>query len=396
MRRIVWGSLLVLGVSAFGLFLWAYLGGPQALSSVLGWMVFLSPIVALIASIMSVVRLSVGSALKLDRDTLVVHTAREGARERRIAREDVVEGWQSPEEREIHLRLRNGNIVSAPIEDEREGYALLESLGVDASKRTMRMRLGPVDFLNAITWLLGPFIAMWVGDTIGSALHQNGALAVPIAIVVFILESYLIRRLFGPSHLVIGADGIIVERGFGSTFVPFEEISSIATAPNRVTLKLVNGKEVRARARHLGAAESAMIEARVRDALSVRAQRSATPTALAALDRGERNGEAWRQAMAALLDRNRGYRAAMLTREQVLAVLADPGARADRRIGAAMALMQSGDEEGKARIRIAAESVANRMTRIALETIADGELESAAIEEAMEEELSRAKRVEDA
>jgi len=178
------------------------------------------------------------------------------------------------------------------------------------------------------------------------------------------------------------ADGIIVEKRSGRRFVPYKDLKSISTTDDRVTLRLHNGKKVSAKARHLGQEEQDIIQQRVREALALRDERSADLAAFVALDRGHRDIKAWREALSRIFGKEGGYRQAKLTLEQIAAVLVDPVAPVERRIGAAMVLSQSGDGEAKTKIRAAIESSVNRKVRVALEAIERGDLEDAAIEEA--------------
>lgn len=71
----------------------------------------------------------------------------------------------------------------------------------------------------------------------------------------------------------------------------------ISTAHDHVTVQLVDGGSVRAHARHLDDNARNIIEQRVNEALDVRAKRFIEPAALAALDRVNRTGTAWRKAL---------------------------------------------------------------------------------------------------
>lgn len=388
MIRVLWGALGTLLLSLVGLFLIAFLGGSAPVAAACVWLMMGSAGIALLSLIFRFIRFPFGKSMAFEQRGLVVGTRM--GRDLVLAAEKCVEGWYSPQARRVFLVRRDGNILSADVDDAETATNLLQQLGVDASKRTMRIRLGAVDFLNAMVWLVGPAVAFYIGEAIGSAVHMNGALAVPIAIVVFILEFFFIRKWFGPAHLVIGADGVIVEQRFGRRFVPYKDLASISIEHDHVTLHQLDGTEVRARARHLESEASNVITRRIRDALALRDQRLAEPAALAALDRGERDGAAWREALRGLFDKDRGYRQAKLTPEQISAVLEDPAAPVDRRIGAAMVLAQSNDPEFKSKIRVAVESSANQKVRVAFEAIARGDFDDAAIEEAAAEEMAQA------
>ncbi len=231
--------------------------------------------------------------------------------------------------------------------------------------------------ISFITICLAPFLAMIRFPAAKSlSAHDNAV---------------LVTR-FGKTHHIPAnkiKEGIIVEQRFGKQFIPLERIQKVTTSDSEVLLDLVDGTQFRARARNLSDVTQAMVTERVNEALAVRAKQSAELNALAALGRGQRDGLAWREAMSGLLDKNRGYRVAPLTRDQVISVLSDPGAPADRRLGAAIALAKSGDQEAPTRIRIAAGASANQKVRIALESIAAGEIDNVAIDEAGEEEVAR-------
>lgn len=389
--RALWIALVVFGLSAVALFLMAFLGAPGDWATFSVSLLLASAVSSLLALVLRSIRLPIGKTLTVDERGLVVHW-----RERKsivlsrekfvLSREKFVEGWYNPETQCVHLVRRGGNILSAHVPDAETATRLLERVGVDASKRTMRMRLGAVDFLNAMVWLVGPWISLYIGETIGEIAHHRGALGFPFALVFFVAGFFLVRKLFDPATLVIGVDGVIIEQGYGRRFIPFGEIKSISTAHDHVTLHLVGGDSVRARARHLETAERAAIEQRVREALKLRAHGNLDAAALAALDRGTKTGAAWREALRGVFDKDRGYRDANVTPEQIAGVMADPGAPANRRIGAAMALAQSGDTACLPKIRVAAESSANPRFRLALQAIAEGDLDHEAIEQVALEE----------
>ena len=387
MIRVLWFSLAIMLLSFISIFLIAFLGGSAVFAAACGWTMMGSAGITIASLLFRFIRFPVGKSMALEQRGLVVQAR--GGRSLVFGAEKCIEGWYSPQARRVFLVRRDGNILSADVDDAETATALLQQLGVDASKRTMRVRLGAVDFLNAMVWLIGPWVSLALAQQIGSALNKGGSVPIPLGIVFFILGFYSVRKIFGPAHLIIGADGVIVEHRFGRRFVPYTDLDSVSTAHDHVTLRLVDGTEVRAKARHLESEAAEVIRQRISDALALRDQRPADPAALAALDRGDRNGAAWRQALRGLFDKDRGYRQAKLTPEQISAVLEDPAAPVDRRIGAAMVLSQNEDPEFKSKIRVAVESSANRKVRVAFEAIARGDLENAAIEEAAMEEVAQ-------
>jgi hypothetical protein len=97
--------------------------------------------------------------------------------------------------------------------------------------------------------------------------------------------------------------------------------------------------------------------------------------ALAQLDRGGRSASAWRAAMRALLAAPENYREQAVTRDALVEVLESPGAPAERRVGAALALAGADDPETRTRIRVAAGACADERLRIALELAASDGLD---------------------
>lgn len=391
MRVVTWASLGLFLALTVTFVACAALGAPKFLATPLGWGIFLTPLLAVVSTIAGAVSRRVAKSLRLEGADLVLE--REGS-ERRVPVASLAEGWLSPHEKRVYLQDRRSDVYSAAVKDDAAGQALLEAAGLDASKRTWRTRLGPVDFLTAMSWLVGPIVVVPLSELIATAFHTDRNLGLPLVPFLFILQFYLVRAVFGPAHLVVGADGIIVKQRLRKRFVPFGELDHITTEVNNVTLHLTDGTAIRARARNLSDEARATIEERVGAALALRGGRAAEPGALAELDRGARTAAEWRAALSGLLSSDRGYRAARLTREQVLGVLENPAAPAARRIGAALALARSAgpgaDADSTARTRIAASASANERVRVALEKIAAGQLDDAAIDEAAEEDEARA------
>jgi hypothetical protein len=72
--------------------------------------------------------------------------------------------------------------------------------------------------------------------------------------------------------------------------------------------------------------------------------------------------------------------------------VSDPRIPAERRIGAALALSERGDDELRARLRIASDGLETEALRVAVERAAEGTLEEDALEEAVAlEETGRAR-----
>ncbi|MCC6555245.1 MAG: hypothetical protein IT372_19960 [Polyangiaceae bacterium] len=360
----------------------------SAVPSLIASVMWGAPLLALAGWVNGLLRVRVGDTLSVEDGALVV---RRGSRVRRVPLGELSDGGWSPLSGEVELRTRGGDVWTAKVSGAEEGQALLDAAGVSAARRAMRMRLGETLFLDLLVWLLGPIAVGPLTEALTGGAPVLRLATVHVAVVLMLALFVTVRQLVGPAEIVIGADGVLVAQRFRKRFVPFERIERVEASADRVDLCLVGGRVVRANARHLPAEQRELLQARVAEALRMR-RREAEPAALAALDRGARSSAAWREAASALLSREGDYRAARPTREQVASALENPAAPLTRRLGAAMALAARGDADGRARVRIAAEASADAVVRAALERIAEGELEDAAIEEAIAAEAKRAAR----
>jgi hypothetical protein len=104
--------------------------------------------------------------------------------------------------------------------------------------------------------------------------------------------------------------------------------------------------------------------------------------ALDALARNGRRMDAWRRDLEALLRGGEGYRRVQITREELLTVLENAGARAEHRLTAAVALSVLGGAEDVERIRVAAGATANERVRVALDRVASGDVDDGVLEAA--------------
>lgn len=298
-----------------------------------------------------------------------------------IPLDQIEEGWLLGRSGDVELRCKNGNLLRVATAE--GGAGLLEAAGLDAAHRTIRIKLGETTFLTWMTGLLGPSFAgsitAWVANTVRIPFAT-------INVLLFVGLWYgLLRAVYatwGPEELVIGADGVSVIRAFSRRFVPFGDLQKVVTSAQQVRLVLNDGKVVTARARHLTADQRTLIESRIAEARAL-ARGDAPAQALAALDRGGLSLGEWRRALAELLVSRDAYRRAPITAEDLAQALADPTTAAERRLGAAMALAASDDLELRQRVRIAADASASEPMRIALAAVAEGEIEDAAIEQAL-------------
>jgi hypothetical protein len=368
----------------------AYLESSRALATFLGWLMLGAPILSMAALATWLLRLNRPGVIAIRDGELVITR---GRRQKRIPLAQLTEGWLSPLRGEVELHTRAGDRVRVLLETIEDGKQLLEAAGLDERRRTMRMQLGETAFLDIMTWLVGPAVVLPITMALGRRAPWPGPLNVLVFMGLFWLLFRLVRALWGPAAVVIGADGLILRGALRTRFIPFGRLASVDAGPEHLVLHLTDGTSASARVRHLSAAQIEQLRARLDAATAAWKAGAPGPAALARLDRNGRAPEAWRAALEALLHGPEGYREAAVTREDLLSVLENPGAPAERRIGAALALAARPSGEDRVRIRVAAEACANPRMRIALEQVARAEVEDAAIEEALAaEEAARAAR----
>ncbi|MBX3232821.1 MAG: hypothetical protein KIT84_43885 [Labilithrix sp.] len=283
-------------------------------------------------------------------------------------------------------------VFEAEVASQDEGNALLAALGLDASQqraeftaasplmrtvgRRILVMLASLAAASAFAPLLGPRAGpLWMG------------FAAPLIVLAMLR-----------AKIVVGRDGVLLRWMGWKRFFPMADI--VRVQPEGLTsilLELRNGKQ---EILYLNSDKSkgGGVETEYRDAVLARireahaSQRALGPVAdvSALVARGERTPEEWRKALAALSSDEVGYRRASVRAEDLWRVVEDPRAAEDARAGAALLLRKGLDEEGKTRVRVAAEATASPKLRVALEA-ATSESEEAAFE-ALEELAVRKRR----
>jgi hypothetical protein len=341
-----------------------------------------APAMALLALAIRLFRWKRPGSIAVAGDRLVLERT---GRSLRFPLADLVAGHVSPLKRLVTLGLSGGDIVHVHVPTVEDGQRLLVATGLDASRRTLQMKLGETFFLDFLTLLLGPGL-------FASVTARAGVFAIiPTMALTFGLFR-AVRALLGPAEVVVGADGIIVRQSFSSRFIPFGRIASVdrgeprrryATPSSPVVFHLTDGTAVEARTRHLSAEQRAELTTRIDDAHRAWEAGGAGEAALARLDRNGRSPAAWREAMRELLEAPEGYREQAVTRDALVEVLESPAAPVERRVAAALALSGLGDADLRSRIRVAAGACADEPVRVALTLAADGALDDEAVEEAL-------------
>lgn len=321
-------------------------------------------------------------------DAQGVHFER-GFGTRHIPRARVEGGWlvHDRERAEVELQLRGGDVVSTSVYTPDEAHAVLDAAGVDPSKRALTMQLGGAAIRSAIA--VGSLVpatcaASMVSLGVGALLRLP---SVALGFLIFTLVALCVPlslRVFGPPRVQVGHDGVSVQEGFRSWFVPFDQIVNASSQGFDVVLVLRDNQVRRIRAIGTGASRRAALLERIQAGIMASRQPRDLSARLTVLDRNGRTLDAWKQALHAVVNDRDAYRHTGLTRDEIAAALDDPRAAPDRRIGAAYALSLSDKQQAAGRVRVAVDTIAHEPVRVALERAAEGELDEAVVTAASE------------
>jgi len=249
---------------------------------------------------------------------------------------------------------------------------------------------------------------LWLFAVLPSVLLAFGAqrvglppgLGSVVGIISVVLSTaaagWVTLRLYGWS-VVVGADGVLVGSRVSSRLIRYEQIVVVVHTPGRVLLELAGGEVVKLvtwdRSGQRGSTdESPAGLDRVGEVLARTIERRRESRAErghsagvheAAVARGGRSALAWLEALRRLAAGTAdAYRAVIVDREQLWALLNDPSARPAARAAAAVALGSAEENRTRERLRIAAAAMADPETRGALYRIAEA-TDDAALAEAL-------------
>lgn len=229
-----------------------------------------------------------------------------------------------------------------------EGEALLDALGLTAASRASTFPLG--------TSLLMPVvIAMLVGLPAAVVFRHSPFLtrALPALLPGLVPLALLWRRT-----VTIASDGVSIDAGAVSQFVPYAEITRVQNTGQTILLHRVQGKWARIEVRTGGYGQGKgsgveVVAAAIEKAMAAWSARAAT--------RPERPFEpvAGQGGPGAV-----HYRVASVPRERLIELVEDPTADVRIRVAAAESLRGDVDDETRARLdRVAATSAAPDLRR---------------------------------
>ncbi|MDC0678747.1 hypothetical protein [Sorangium atrum] len=303
-----------------------------------------------------------------------------GAVKRSIPRTDIRSGLvlSDPHVR-VELCLRRGQVIEVHVAREEEGARLLAALGIGPTERRVAVSLGSVHRELAAGCVGVPvFTILWliVISALTRPLSNAGSFWPVVAwAALALLSTWLLRRAARSTQVVVGTDGVRVERPFSTVWIPYAELAAVRTLGERLLLSRRGGGSVVLRTKDT---LTEALAQRIRDAHEGATAGGAAPRGAEALERRGRELGAWREDLRKLLAAG-DYRAAGLTPEDALHALDDASAPRDRRVGAALFLRVAGYPEAQEHIRVAAGATADDALRAALEHAAEEEVDDAAL-----------------
>ncbi len=308
----------------------------------------------------------------------------ESSSARIVAKRDAIESALVLEggETGVELVLAGGDVVEVRLGDPASARAMVAALGLGAPDRRVTVPLGTARApLSA--GCAGLALAVCASLVFGWLADEARVGPWFALLLFFVAVTIVLSRLLTPGRVVVGTDGILVEKAFRRRWIP--RASIVDLSEERDGLYAVVDLGLRARriliAPGRSGARTAALAARIREVLAARGPSRLAASAL--LARGERSAAAWREGLRKLSGGARGYRDGAVSADVLLRVAEDPDAPAEQRIGAAMAIGFGDDAGAKQRLRVAAEGIADARLAAAMERAAEGEAEAEAIDGAL-------------
>jgi hypothetical protein len=363
--------------------------GSDLLPVALGWTVLASPVAAFAAYLVEKLHRHRRGAVIVDARAVAI--AYEGG-ELRVPAARLLGAQLHARDRAVDLHLAGGDVLHVRVPTLDDARSLARATGLDASRNALRVPLGASAFLDrpfsSHIFRLGFLLTFLMARVAPTRLS---AAIVAIAVFATMLLA-LGRALLGATELVIGADGVTVRGHLRARFIAYDRLAGLDAPTPRVpgvgvlALRLVDGTTVSLTTRDLSADARVELLARYEEASRAWRPGGVDTIVENRLARRGRPVDEWRTSLRRALESAEGYRDEPLTREALLRVLASPAAPAERRIGAALALTPDRHAGTQESVLAAALACANPRLRIALEQAADGDLDEAALDEAIADE----------
>jgi hypothetical protein len=281
------------------------------------------------------------------------------------------------------IDLDDGSVLSIEA-SAADGARVLLALGLVDPARRRAFELGGGGAFSGCQAVFGGVIAMAVGVC---ALAALDAAPMPAAYVLGVL--FLVPVLVGawhrsPDRVVIGTDGVRLERLLSRRFHSWSTVEETASVgAKHAWIAVRRGHRVR-RIRLSGDDDrGAALAVELREAFEAWQLRDAPTFHAAFLERGSRTIAAWREDIEKAC-RLGSYRAGFIQTDELARVTADPNAPVSHRVGAALALATLHAEDAMRRAKSALEGVADERVRIAIDLALSAAPDDAALELALD------------
>ncbi len=246
---------------------------------------------------------------------------------------------------------------------------------------------GGVVLLPSVAAIGSFFCAVMVASALG--LHDSFVAA---TLVPPTLVALGVMRLLGRPSLTVGSDGLLVREGRRETFLPYRALHSVVLAggpgvASRSTDMIVNGLDGRDHLLRPTGRRSEVEAVASRIEAAILRHRTTNGDGLRGdlLERGGRSLSRWR---ADLEGSGQSFRTLAIPADHLTALLGDPYAPTEQRIGAALALRG----ESRARVRVVAAETVDPAVRAALDVLAEDDIDDARLEAALPSSLRRRSR----
>ncbi len=301
-----------------------------------------------------------------------------------IRRSSIRHGHVLRGEGRVFVRLgRMLRLVDIEVADEEEGEALLAAMRLDAARSVAQYPMTHGTWrgslFRAAAAMVPLLVAPYVGFVTGLPIPMFLALlgAVSLAMVLYSVNQML--------RVSVGADGVRIRHLLQrARFVPFSAIEEALTDGRDITLRLTSGQKIvmhhpagkgfKPLAFADRAEDGRMLVERIKAQVEAHRARATADATLFA--RAGRETAQWIRdvvRVGATDGTKASYRTAAVPPDALWRIVEDAAAPATARAGAAVALREGLDEEGRVRLRATADACAAPKLRVALEAVAEAE-----------------------
>lgn len=266
-----------------------------------------------------------------------------------------LQGWHAPHPLTIAFIFVVGMGLGAHVAND---YA--ERLAPTSMTKLLRAKtagLVPIAIIFALTTaLVGSFI-------MAMAIAQVRDLFLASILGSLVMATYPFHTLLWyrliERNLEVGIDGVLV----AGRVISFREIRAVSHHGRTVLIERVDGTDP---ASH----DVASVEVASALVSKISERRKAAATTLPQLARDGRPLEAWKRDL-----RSNDYRTRVITSDEAIHVLRSGMVSAEERVGAALALAASDNEEHRGLVRVAAQECVDPNVRVALSRALDDSLD---------------------